>query len=110
MSIRDYVTEITAAELRRHGIEPGKRHAGDDPQLTYQSDLAEEQVDRILDDLGELTAVLTDNLPPAVAEFLAYASIHWPSLSRSLEFRSHGLAADKEIRLMVEEYVKRWPE
>lgn len=108
MSIRDFVTEITAAELRRHGIEPGRRHAGDDPQLTYQSDLAEEQVERILDDLDELTAVLTDHLPPAAAEFLANALIEWRRHQGKGNHRYQAAAAS--VRQLVEEYVKRWPE
>lgn len=77
--IRDEYEYLTRNYLRSHGIEPGRRNdAIGDPQLTYQSDLIEEEAARILKSLDELVDVLADHIPRPIAQFLAYATIHWP--------------------------------
>lgn len=76
-SVRDMYEDVARAHLRRNGIEPGRRAAGDDPQATYQSDMIDDEVGNIHMDparWAELAGILEDALPRGLAALVAEAA------------------------------------
>ena len=75
--VRDHYEGATRDYLRRHGIEPGRRWGNSDPQLTYQSDLIEDEVGNIhLNPAGQgkLADILQDAMPAGLAKLIAQAA------------------------------------
>lgn len=91
-TIRDCAEVATRAYLRRHGIEPGQRPSGADPQLTYQSDLSDDEVGNI--HIGrpvELAEILQDALPEGIAELVAEATQrreYWANTEQAQRWRT----------------------
>lgn len=112
MSIRDFVEQDGLDYMRRNGITPGWRGSSSSPE-TYQSDLVDEAVDKIMADRDELATVLStvlENLaPPAVVDMLALlatSSPTWPGESSALN--KVFITADLELSRAIEGMVRKF--
>ena len=106
------IREIIEAEgeragyLRKRGIIPGHRGNSNDP-ATYQSDLVEAEVERIMDDEGDLADVLECDMARPLAEFLAYCSIHWRLFGSRGQLEKLAVEAGAYIEQLVYKHVER---
>ena len=73
---------MTDAHLRRAGVTPGRRGFSNSPE-TFQSDLVDAEVDRIMGDRDELSDLLGKLLevPPEIADMLALLVVRRPRTS-----------------------------
>lgn len=99
----------TTKNGQRLAVEPGERNdLACDPQLTYESDLREEELARLLyrADPEELAEILEGHMPAAVAALIANLDRHvglhgYPALIPLLD------AVDAEVARLLREHVER---
>jgi hypothetical protein len=105
MSVRDFVEQDAWSYLLSKGITPGWRPSSgpmaNSPQ-TYQSDLVDEEVDRLMDNLEELADVLGKVLEvqPEIAALLALLMVELPA--RRGECRETFIDAYTKARDVIE--------
>ena len=77
---------MSAAHLRRAGVTPGHRGFSNSPE-TFQSDLVDAEVDRIMCDRDELSDLLGTLLEvqPEIADMLALLVVKYPGPFESLD-------------------------
>ena len=105
--VRDYCEITTRAYLRQHGIEPGRRWGNSDPQITYQSDLIEDEVGNIhLNPAGQekLADILQDAMPAGLAKLIARAAHtlpgYWADTPEATQWR-------EDIEYIVRSHLER---
>ncbi len=76
MSIQGGFDDVSQAFVYTCGVIPGHRGLSNDP-YTYQSDLVEAEVERIMYDADALADVLEHHTERPIAQFLAYMTIYW---------------------------------
>lgn len=101
---------VRAGYLQRRGVIPGDRHNANDP-ATYQSDLVEDEVQRIMADAEALADVLQTAtemlLPRPVAELLAYLTFYRRKDYAAVPDPEVAGASQKAVEGMVREHVRK---
>ena len=95
------------AHLRRAGITPGRRGFSNSPE-TFQSDLADAEVDRIVshrDELSDLLGKLLE-VPPEIADMLALL-MEEPPTDAYGALTEDFIAADKALTAVLEALVQK---
>ena len=106
MNVRDFVEQDAWSYLRSKGITPGWRN-NNGPE-TFQSDLVDAEVDRLMDSREELADVLGKVLEvqPEIATLLALLMVELPA--RRWECRENFIDSHKAAREVIERLVWKY--
>ena len=98
---------MSDAHLRRAGVTPGRRGFSSSPE-TFQSDLVDAEVERIMGDRDELADLLGKLLevPPEIADVLALLIEESPTDAYG-ELTEDFVAADKAMTAVIEALVQK---
>ena len=98
---------MSDAHLRRAGVTPGRRGFSNSPE-TFQSDLVDAEVDRIVshrDELSDLLSTLLE-VQPEIADMLALLIEESPTDAYG-ELTEDFIAADKAMTTVIEALVQK---